>query len=119
RWSLADKVGRSLSSIHGPVPGYEEELAGPSHAFFDRLQRSRPVWRLNWTLLPDPALHQPDPGRRRAAAPSRLDPSRDIWFRVERQTLRRLTGTAIAFTIRTYVTNLSDLVEGDDGVKAA
>ena len=33
RWSLAEKLGASLAAIHGPVPGFERELAaqaGPS-----------------------------------------------------------------------------------------
>lgn len=119
RWSLADKIGRNLSSIHAPVPGYEKELARPTRSFFDRLDPDHPVWRLNWTLLSDPALHQPDPGSRRPHAAERPDPSKDIWFRVERQTLRRLNGPAVVFTIRTYVTPLSSLVESDDDVKAA
>jgi hypothetical protein len=111
RWSLADKVGRDLTAIHAPVPGYEDELARPTHSFFERLTPDRPVWRLNWTLLTDRSLHQPDPGSRQWRHAGRLDPARDIWFRVERQTLRRLICEAVVFTIRTYVTPLPELLE--------
>ena len=111
RWSLAHKVGRNLSAIHGPVPGYEAELARPTRAFFDRLGEDRPVWRLNWTLLTDPDLHQPGAGRRDPLPDGALlQPGRDVWLRVERQTLRRLDAATIAFTIRTYVTQLQDAV---------
>jgi dimethylamine monooxygenase subunit A len=108
-WRLADKIGQDLSGIHGPVPGYEQQLARPTAGFFDRLRPERPVWRLNWTLIDDPALHQPH-----EAAPARRgdDPGRALWFRVERQTLRRLDHhPAVLFTIRTYVTPLGELVD--------
>lgn len=106
RWSLASKLGASLDDIHGPVPGYQRDLAAPTHQFFDRLSVDRPMWRLNWTLLDDPTLFQPAPQRRPASG----DPS-SWWFRVERQTLVRLEHSdAIIFTIRTYVTPLRELV---------
>jgi len=105
RWRLADKLGADLSGIHGPVPGYEDTLARPTAAFFDRLRPERPVWRLNWTLIDRPDLHQPDPAGRRAGGGDGL------WFRVERQTLRRLPESgAVVFTIRTYVTPLDELL---------
>jgi hypothetical protein len=111
RWSLAQKMGRDLAAIHAPVPGYESSLASPTAAFFDRLQEDRPVWRLNWTLVTDPALHQPGGGRRRAPGQPPADPGRQVWFRVERQTLRRMRHSpAVCFTIRTYVTALEELV---------
>jgi hypothetical protein len=119
RWSLPDKVGRDLSAIHAPVPGYEEELARPAQSFFDRLTPDRPMWRLNWTLLTDPSLHQPDPGSRRTRRGGAIDPGRDIWFRVERQTLRRLQCEAVVFTIRTYVTPLPELLERQPEARAA
>jgi hypothetical protein len=111
RWRLADKIGRDLSAIHAPVPGYEESLARPTSAFFDRAQPERPVWRLNWTLIDHPRLHQPDPATRRDAGAA-ADPGQSLWFRVERQTLRRLRNhTAVVFATRTYVTPLATLVD--------
>jgi hypothetical protein len=108
RWSLLEKIGRNLAGIHGPVPGYESELAAPTQAFFDRLSPDRPVWRLNWTLLTDPVLYQPDPSERAGRPIS--DPGTEVWFRVERQTLRRISSMTIAFTIRTYVNSLGELL---------
>ena len=107
RWSLHDKIGTSLDVIHAPVPGYAESLAIPTAKFFDRLTSDRSYWRLNWTLLDDPELFQPSPSRR--------DPSNDPskWqFRVERQTLRQLPrSSAVVFTIRSYVSPASELVD--------
>lgn len=104
RWSLADKVGRDLSAIHAPVPGYAETLARPTDAFFDRISPDRPVWRLNWTLLTDPALHQP------IAVAAGAGSGSEVWFRVERQTLRSVTPDDVVFTIRTYVRALEDVL---------
>jgi hypothetical protein len=105
RWDLAAKIGTTLDDIHSPVPGYDGALSTPTNSFFDRLRPERSYWRLNWTLLDDPDLHQPNRAR--------VSPSGDLdsWhFRVERQTLRQLPRTnAIIFTIRTYVTSAASL----------
>ena len=110
RWLLATKIGTTLDEIHGPVPGYQDELSRPTTSVFDRLKPNRPFWRLNWTLLDHPDLHQPE------AARDTVDgPTTEWYFRVERQTLRRLPNTgAIVFTIRTYVTDLSTMMSRHD-----
>jgi hypothetical protein len=109
RWDLSTKIGTTLDSIHGPVPGYDVELSSPTNAFFDRLKPDRSFWRLNWTLLDDPTLHQPFSIRR---SPS--GELGDWYFRVERQTLRQLPMTkAIVFTIRNYVASAKMLQELD------
>jgi hypothetical protein len=107
RWDLSTKIGTTLDAIHGPVPGYDAELRSPTNAFFDRLKPDRSFWRLNWTLLDNPALHQPFSIRR---SPS--GELEDWFFRVERQTLRQLPTTkAIVFTIRNYVASAKTLRE--------
>lgn len=109
RWVLATKLGTTLDAIHSPVPGYEDALARPTNAFFDRLTPEKSFWRLNWTLLDSPELHQP-----RAARTAPSGELADWYFRVERQTLRQLPTTrAIIFTIRTYVTCAATLAESD------
>jgi hypothetical protein len=107
RWRLADKIGATLDEIHGPVPGYQDELSRPTTSVFDRLKPDRPFWRLNWTLLDDPDLHQPEGARDTVGGPP------DRWyFRVERQTVRALPVTgAVVFTIRTYVRTLAEMTE--------
>jgi hypothetical protein len=110
RWSLAAKIGTTLDDIHSPVPLYGEVLARPTRAFFDRLTPERSYWRLNWTLLDSPVLHQPF-----GARTSPRGGLADWFFRVERQTIRQLPQTkAIVFTIRTYVASASSLRERDD-----
>lgn len=112
RWRLEQKIGRPLDEIHSPAPQLTEKLARPMARFFDQLKPGRGVWRLNWSVLDDPALYQP-------TGHSRTDNRDDItaenagdrlWLRAERQTLRRLAeGRAILFTIRIHVRPLKDL----------
>jgi hypothetical protein len=110
RWDLATKIGTTLDDIHGPVPGYDDQLARPTTLFFDRLRPDRSFWRLNWTLLDSPDLYQPATARQ--APEGELE---EWYFRVERQTLRSLARTrAVVFTIRTYVTSAATLCKRDD-----
>jgi hypothetical protein len=113
RWNLASKLGTTLDDIHRPVPIYDVELSRPTNAFFERLKPDRSFWRLNWTLIDSPALHQPTSARR-----SPHGDLADWYFRVERQTLRRLESSgAIVFTIHNYVASAHELCQshGDFG----
>ena len=106
RWRLADKIGRALAAIHAPVPGYAEKLERPVDRFFAALAPERPVWRLNWSIVDDPAPFQPV-ARPAADAVTAATAGERLWLRVERQTLRRLPESgAVVFTIRTYITRL-------------
>jgi dimethylamine monooxygenase subunit A len=116
RWSLREKLGASLADIHGPVPGFDRTLADPVGTFFDRLTVQRPVWRRNWTLLDTPELHLPSPAPRRRSDDLDGDLGARLWFRVERQTLRRLARSgAIVFTIGTSVRALDEVVQTTAG----
>jgi dimethylamine monooxygenase subunit A len=112
RWRLSDKLGRPVAEIHGPVPGYAEELDGRVTQVLAKLRPGTVLERRNWSLLDDPALFQPK-GPEPGAAPSRAllaDPGEHTWVRVERQTLRRLPETgAVVFTIRTLQRRLREL----------
>lgn len=110
RWRLADKIGRALGEVHDPVPGYADKLARPVDRFFAALASERPVWRLNWGIVDDPAPFQPVAGQAPGQATTDTAGQR-LWLRVERQTLRRLPATgAVAFTIRTHITRLDDAI---------
>jgi dimethylamine monooxygenase subunit A len=114
RWNLASKLGATLDDIHSPVPTYDVELSRPTNAFFERLKPERSFWRLNWTLIDSAALHQPVSARR-----SPRGELSDWFFRVERQTLRRLPRSdAIVFTIRNYVASAQDLCDAHEGFAA-
>jgi hypothetical protein len=107
RWNLASKLGTTLDDIHRPVPIYDVELSRPTNAFFERLKPDRSFWRLNWTLIDSPDLHQPTSARH-----SPHGDLGDWFFRVERQTLRRLpVSDVVVFTIRNYVASAKELCE--------
>jgi hypothetical protein len=112
RWRLADKLGKPLNLVHGPVPGYEEELASTMDRFFERLKVDKPVWRVNWGLIDDPTLFQPTGHGRKGLNPdiTVTNAGDKLWLRMERQTLRRLPRTQdILFTIRVHVRPLQEL----------
>ena len=108
RWSLAEKAGKPLRAIHGPVPDYEAELTRPVDRFFDMLKPERPVWRANWSLHQDPELYQPG-GHFRTGITAAPDIPDGLWIRVERQCLQRLTSGDVLFTIRTFVDPLNSI----------
>jgi uncharacterized protein (DUF2249 family) len=113
RWRLADKMGKPLTAIHDPVPGYEEQLASTVDRFFERLRAEKPVWRINWGLIDDPTLFQPTGHGRKGLNPD-ITPDNageKLWIRMERQTLRRLPRTQdVLFTIRVHIRPLQHLL---------
>jgi len=120
RWRLADKIGQPLGAIHAPVPGFAERLGASTDRLFARIEVDRPVWRANWSIVDDPALHQPETKTRyRAIDPAAADLGAALFLRAERQTLRRLPRTrAVLFTIHTFVRPLGE-VAADPATAAA
>lgn len=112
RWNLLEKIGQSLGNIHTPVPRYDSRLELPMDRLFDRLKENKPVWRLNWSVLDNPALFQPaGHGKTGYATTITAENAGErLWLRTERQTLRRLPASRdILFTIRIYIQPLSAL----------
>jgi len=109
-WRLADKLGRHMVDVHGPVAHYRDALAAKVDRFLTRLHPDRPVWRRNWSIHDDPAYFLPAPTPTRS-----VDPPDGLWLRSERQALRRLPLTgAVLFTIRTQQVPLAVLGERPD-----
>ena len=108
-WRLAEKLGRPMREIHGPVPGFAARLAGAADRFLGSLTVERPVWRANWSVVESPVLFHPQP---RVPVPGLTAENAGelLWLRVERQTLRRLPASgAVIFTIRTLVRRLGEI----------
>ncbi len=104
-WTLAEKIGRPLSEIHGPVAEYDGAMARRVQRVFDHLRDDTPVWRQNALIYEDPALFQP----RRMSAP-RVARHGAGYLRSERQVLLRLLETrAVVFSIHTYVVPMERL----------
>ncbi len=111
RWDPRDKIGKSLLGIHDPVPHYEEKIGVATQNIFDKLTVDRPISRVNWTVMDSKDLHQPvavrDPD---AIAVNSENISDTLYFRRERQTLRKLPLSGdILFTIRTYTDSFGDV----------
>lgn len=100
-WTLAEKIGRPLTAVHGPVEEYDADMARRVQRMFDAMPVDRALWRGNALLYADPELHQPRSGPQRRTAPRHESA---MWLRSERQVLRRLPRTgAVVFAIHTFV----------------
>jgi hypothetical protein len=118
-WRLADKLGRPLQAIHEPVPGFADRLADPVDRFFANIQATRPVWRLNWSLVDAPTLFRPPEHRGNPRPISAEQAGRQLWLRVERQTLRRLPRSGdVVFGIHTYVDPLEAAIDSPQAAQA-
>ncbi|MEI7944500.1 MAG: DUF3445 domain-containing protein [Actinomycetes bacterium] len=109
RWDPRDKIGKSLLGIHEPVPHYVEKIGVATQSLFDKMTVDRPMWRVNWTIMDTPDLHQPVPVRRADSITVTKENLADhLYFRRERQTLRKFPKTGdLLFTIRTYTNTLA------------
>ncbi|WP_420452404.1 heme-dependent oxidative N-demethylase family protein [Ilumatobacter sp.] len=106
RWDLASKLGRTMSEVHEPVAGLNDQLATEVDRFLDRLRPERSFWRLGWGIIDVADGYTPLDG----TGPARpTDPGpEDLHVRVERETLRRFGATGcVLFTIRTHLTPLT------------
>jgi hypothetical protein len=112
RWRLAEKIGRPLLDVHGPVPFYAQRLGGAVDRFMGALKPGRIAMRMNWSVTDDPALFQPtgkfrdtpDPTITAANAGARL------FLRTERQTFRRLEASgAVLFGIRVHSRPMAEI----------
>lgn len=98
-WTLSQKLGRALISIHEPVPPYDGGIARRVQRLFDAIRPEQALWRMNFLTYDDAELFQP-----RLEGQRRPQPVDHVFVRCERQCLLRLPLTrAVVFTIHTYV----------------
>ncbi|MEL6505120.1 MAG: DUF3445 domain-containing protein [Pseudomonadota bacterium] len=114
-WNLAEKFGKPMQVVHGPVP-MDTTMHTRIERIFDHLQPTIPVYRANWSLDPTAALRLDSVELARQGAPHRLD--RTAFLRTEFQTLHKLgsSGT-ILFTIGIRTTALADLPRQPGGME--
>ena len=109
-WSLPEKLGRSLASIHSPVDEYDARIATSVQRMFKAIRPEQPLWRANFLIYTDPDLHQP----RVEGLSKPMAPHAPRYVRVERQSFRRLPSTgAVVFGIHTSVVAADTLSDGD------
>lgn len=114
-WALADKFGRPMHEVHGPVPGFSEGTRNAQmiERMFDNLRPETGMVRWNWSLFGDGRLFHPDshPG-----GPRFGEGAASAWFRLERQTFRKLPVSGdIVFGIRIYLDPLAALARLPEG----
>ena len=110
-WSLREKVGHPMETVHADVPGFAggTRNAAMINRIFDNLQPELPAMRMNWSIYPEGELFWP-PERSAEARRQPFVPATNF-IRVERQTLRRLPKTGdIVFTIRIYADPIASLL---------
>lgn len=106
-WTLAQKLGRAMTSIHSPVDSYTAEMAARVQRMFDAIRVEQGLWRMNFFTYESPDLHHP---RLEEVPRDRLKSIDKPYLRCERQCLIRLPKTgAVVFTIHTYLMRIADL----------
>ncbi|KAF8591105.1 hypothetical protein K439DRAFT_1381062 [Ramaria rubella] len=129
-WRFTDKIGLPLADIHlrGNVYKYKEKLQFSMDRFFTKLTPEKAVVRNNYSFQIGPDLtwldnHHgsedlfdertkiPVPGSQTDWKPvAPVTDVSEIYFRSERQTLRRMPKTGcVCFTIRTYIHPVAEL----------
>lgn len=103
-WLLEEKFGLALQQIHQPIPDLNAELGSSIDRFFNHIKADYPACRFNWGVETRLQLSE------RLETSDAVEPGTPLYYRVERQTLRRLPKThAVAFTIRVYQHPLEQL----------
>lgn len=87
-WSLQDSIGRTLTEIHGRVPGLNPAIGTSIERFLVRLPPDQIFYRENWSLTRSgelnyhPALERPKPGPDISG--------KELFFRIEHQAFAKL-----------------------------
>ena len=114
-WDMPSKIGKPVSEIHKPVPGYKDQMSDKVDRLIRNLKPGKPLKRFNWSIQPHGDLYwKADPGVK--------EERHQKHWRVERQTLLRLPSTnAIVFGIRVFLHSFSAMakIPGFDNAIAA
>jgi len=113
-WDVRQKIGRSISSIHGPVPEFSK-VENIVERMLSAIRVEQPLGRANFLIYTDPELHQP----RGEGIAKPIDPTAPRYIRVERQSFRRLPKSlAVIFAIHTYIVPESALPKDELAILA-
>lgn len=114
-WILADKFGKAIADVHGPVPGFARGTRSATvvDRIFDNLKPGAPVERCNWSIYEVADLHHPKShSTHKRWEGQQQDLVLSSFIRAERQTLTRLPRSGdVVFTIQIIVDPAKLLVE--------
>ncbi|KAM0545592.1 hypothetical protein ACHAPJ_011292 [Fusarium lateritium] len=121
-WRLSEKFRMSLDTLHieAKVPHYKTKLMKSMNRFFKGMQPDKAVIRNNFFIQLDDGLHwshrmgdqNSDQVASWETANDRGLTIEDLYFRSERQSLRRLPRSkALLFTIRTYFEPITTIAQ--------
>ena len=98
-WSLREKLGRTLTETHGPVPRLNAELGTRIATALGKLAPGAAWARDNWGLVRTPELNR-HPRMQRPRLDATVTPDQ-VWLRTEHQLLFKLPRTSgVLFGIR-------------------
>ncbi|KAK2877062.1 hypothetical protein FQN49_001446 [Arthroderma sp. PD_2] len=125
-FNTREKLGKQLTTIHDPVPGYKEKLEKSMDRYFEKLEVGKFMKRVNWTVTTGAELfsafgdiHVSKNEELRPLSLEELDLD-DTFLRCERQTLYRLPKSgAIVFSIHTYRYPIRQIKEEGSGEELA
>ncbi|KAL4954552.1 hypothetical protein BDW69DRAFT_183445 [Aspergillus filifer] len=115
-WKIETRIGKTLWGIHaGRVPTYETRLAKSMDRFFQRLKPGPLICRYNYAIDDSDELFHRHSHHNLNLDEVKKPELKDLHLRVERQVLQRLPRSkALLFTIRTYVTPITEVTKARD-----
>jgi len=109
-WDPVEKVGLTVTEVHGPVPGLNPELGTRIRRFLNGLRPGQVFERQNWSLAATGALDL-HPGN---AFPriARDTPMEAVWFRLEEQAFVAFEeGRSLLFLIHVRTWPMTEVLE--------
>jgi hypothetical protein len=109
-WCLEEKMNKPFLSIHEPLPAVMNPMLNAANAFMQRLRADKPMERTNWgfRLTDQLDLSSRHTAWYRSLVDEQMKTLRveevgaRVWVRIEHQTLTRLPGGYVLFTIHTF-----------------
>ncbi|KAL4966450.1 heme-dependent oxidative N-demethylase family protein [Aspergillus stella-maris] len=119
-WKIETRIGKTLFGIHaGRVPTYETRLAKSMDRFFQRLTPGPLICRYNHAIDDSDELFHRHSHHNLKLDEAKKPELKDLHLRVERQVLQRLPRSkALLFTIRTYVTPITEVTRDREVAEA-
>lgn len=116
-WSIGTHIGKTFLGLHELLPQANQPAVQAGQRLLESMKPGKTVWRMNWSFKLTDRLdlstrHTPRYLEEAAARAPRLgseDVGREVFLRMERQTLTRLPNSeAVLFGIHTYLSRVAD-----------